>query len=669
MRGIPVSPETPKTTAKLGQFERARGPQFRGVAAGFSESAGNAALINARGFIVADQSAGNIGQAVEQEGHAMTALRIKANEAVDIQKEKGADGDMDAEEIEISRAIAAEPDETKWKDIAAKRMNDLSAKVLRNDLSPDARTAINFNLDRWRKRLTAVTDLHSSERSLKKAGKAIEDRLDIAEVRQDPAAFERNLGDYKRFGGITDEGIELRRLKFAETGKRLQLAAKAERFNVTQNLAIARTRALGEEAALRELKDGTLGADLDASDKERVRGAIQQTERGQFADTQASILDAIATGKIQTEAGIDAAAPKTLRPADREFLKNKLRKDFSESAKLEAAKPEVIRERFGRLLDAADKFDAEALGGVSSEEARNAFVSIGLEALLLPEDLRGNITGPLDKKWRGSLELDTSTKSYITEAVQDLYDNGAFGPISKDVKVTRSDNSEVWEKQADVEGQKKARSLHADAMIALNKWVEQNPNATREEATQAIYGLSGHSMRLDDAARILSGANAATTAPAANASPPPGFPSRDIFGTVAGSLGSGFTGGRITSYGYPGDSTPDSNSKVGIGAWVPDAEAEKIRRGESSPFKLKPGDLAVSPDIEAAFERANIQPGDWVTLTYKDGSTHTGRWMDRTAKEYEGKKLTKRFDLYSPGGKSPRDDTPVVSFARSRPTP
>ncbi len=59
-------------------------------------------------------------------------------------------------------------------------------------------------------------------------------------------------------------------------------------------------------------------------------------------------------------------------------------------------------------------------------------------------------------------------------------------------------------------------------------------------------------------------------------------------------------------------------------------------RGESSEMRLRFGDSAVSRDIEAQFREQGIRPGGPVTLNYADGTTHTGRWMDRT----DGSRIT-----------------------------
>ena len=122
------------------------------------------------------------------------------------------------------------------------------------------------------------------------------------------------------------------------------------------------------------------------------------------------------------------------------------------------------------------------------------------------------------------------------------------------------------------------------------------------------------------------------------------------------------TNGRVTSYGYQEDTTPDANSSAGIGAWVSDEEADRIRAGEDTPNKLRAGDLAVSPDIEEQFRSAGISPGDPVTMRLDDGTEIAGRWMDRTDES-----LTGRFDLYSPEGVNPLDGRDVVGWSAVAP--
>jgi hypothetical protein len=115
------------------------------------------------------------------------------------------------------------------------------------------------------------------------------------------------------------------------------------------------------------------------------------------------------------------------------------------------------------------------------------------------------------------------------------------------------------------------------------------------------------------------------------------------------------SGTRITSYGYPDDETPDTNSANGIGSFTTEADA---KAGRDAATRLRPGDIAVSPDVERALEAAGVKPRQEITVTLADGTTHRGRWMDRTADS-----LTGRIDLYSPDAKDGRSGARVVGWS------
>jgi len=111
--------------------------------------------------------------------------------------------------------------------------------------------------------------------------------------------------------------------------------------------------------------------------------------------------------------------------------------------------------------------------------------------------------------------------------------------------------------------------------------------------------------------------------------------------------------GRITVYGYAGDSTPDWNSSHAIGAFGNNT----LKAGTS---------FAVSPDIEAQFRANGILPKSAVQLVLSDGTNVTGTWDDRTATSYKGQALTGRFDFYSPAGANtlPFNNKQVMGFGK-----
>jgi hypothetical protein len=171
----------------------------------------------------------------------------------------------------------------------------------------------------------------------------------------------------------------------------------------------------------------------------------------------------------------------------------------------------------------------------------------------------------------------------------------------------------------------------------LAQFLKVNPKASSAEIETKLLKLTGSALHADVSKSLI--------------------PARPSAARLAS------PGDRITSYGYSGDPTPDRNSSAGIGAWVGDAEAARIRAGENTPNKLRAGDLAVSRDVESRLLEAGIEPGQSIRLKLSDGSTVAGRWMDRTADAYKGHTLKNRFDLYSPDGVSQLDGRTVVSWS------
>lgn len=109
--------------------------------------------------------------------------------------------------------------------------------------------------------------------------------------------------------------------------------------------------------------------------------------------------------------------------------------------------------------------------------------------------------------------------------------------------------------------------------------------------------------------------------------------------------------GRITSYGYPGDTTPDTNSTNAIGAWD-----NHLEDGIS---------LAVSRDIEQLFRLHGVLPKHNVELSIAGGETLILRWDDRTAEEFHGKLLVGRLDIYGKHKPSKFVDDLVIGFRQA----
>lgn len=114
--------------------------------------------------------------------------------------------------------------------------------------------------------------------------------------------------------------------------------------------------------------------------------------------------------------------------------------------------------------------------------------------------------------------------------------------------------------------------------------------------------------------------------------------------------------GKITSYNYQAEELPDTNSKMGLGAWD---------------NRLTNEGIAVSPDIEQMFKKAGIKPLDRVRFDLQNGKTIEGVWQDRTMQDKQaikefGKPLRGRIDLNVPHlkGRHPLDGTQVTGFSK-----
>lgn len=275
------------------------------------------------------------------------------------------------------------------------------------------------------------------------------------------------------------------------------------------------------------------------------------------------------------------------------------------------------------------------------------------------EDSDGTITGLLNHKFSGKpIEIQPRQEitHYAAETMKRVFDpETGVVPWKKPVPDVDANGSQIFDEYMrpktklveDTAAQQRATDAETSVMLEFNNWRRLNPEKGNDpaEARKKLMELvpDGYKAGAYESARQLLGK------PQANAA------------------------GTVTSYGYANDETPDRNSRAGIGAFVPDAEIAKIKRGEPSDYKLRTGDLAVSPDVEAEFRRAGVKPMDKVLVKMADGSVHRARWMDVTATDDDVKSgrirgvtvpLRGRFDLYSPHEKHSLDGEKVVGWQK-----
>jgi hypothetical protein len=225
----------------------------------------------------------------------------------------------------------------------------------------------------------------------------------------------------------------------------------------------------------------------------------------------------------------------------------------------------------------------------------------------------------------------------------------------------------------------------ATVKMQMQAWAASNPDAKPEQARAQLSNLITGNATASSAKAMLDAAAAAAAAKPAPAVAPSavGAPTPDTWKQIRGRIEQQTAPApatpsepapappksKVTSYGYKADPWADTLSAIGIGSFSGSAAEKAAKLGKDHPMRLKPGDLAVSPDVERQLRRAGVKPADPIEIVFADGTTHRGRWMDRTANDAQARRLKLpplrgRWDIYSPDGSSPLNDKPVTSFRR-----
>jgi hypothetical protein len=567
------------------------------------------------------------------------------------------------------------------------------------DLSPETRQRLGQHYDDFATSARINSAQDAARLTVQRASLALNNEMESAMQSGDRAGFQDALSRTEASIGLLPEKRALLEQNFEKT--------------VRHNESLAEI-AHDPNAWLEANPADKPAPGYDMGSWSNLQSHAKQQLRSVTYDITGKIQDGIVSGKISTPEQIDQLTPE-LRPAARAELKTTLWQQLSAADKAARATPEYQAQTVGKVsalltdyTPTSDSFDSD-------------FVKIDALTRTLPpgavrDELERRVKDVRDGK---QTEIKTHADSAMA-ALDSAYKSGAFGkpPENEDQSVSRILNagflndrakllslglqpaqvdsvinarnpkgdktpaaqlaafralSSIWpnrDKQvpsfivtadpftleaaeAILNGDEKVKyqspeSVRASAIAKveaqmkfgrakteLANWIKINPKATATEIDDQVFKIAGAETR----SKLQSGL----------------FDPRPTMTPAS-------AGDRITSFGYANDSTPDTNSAAGIGAFVSAEEAQRIKNGEDTPNKLKAGDISISRDIEAQFKEAGIQPKQTVTLKLADGSTHTGRWNDRTAVTYDGRSLTGRFDIYSPDGPSKMNGSRVIGW-------
>lgn len=596
-----------------------------------TRSAVGAVQADASAFASADMGGAQMGEAVGRVGDHMERLALAQMEAINITKRSEAQNLMTAAEGELGARLAKEPDETKWAALAAEHMGKTRASIGKLALSPVAKAAVESDFSRWEAHRVSGVKVDSARQSIAKARTAIGDKLNLFEQQQNEADFNANLQGAVASGYLTPEGAEIRRLRYTEVGKQQAKEAEVQKYESGQNAAVGAVESGGQDGALKALDSGALGQ-YSPTQKERLRNVIQSVARDRRMEDAGKLSDYIAAGKITIPEEIDAWSSVHLGPDDRQAMKDSMKSRENAQERARLGDPDVQMGIYGQLLARGQAWNRDAPG------AEDEYVRIHLDATQLLEGLRGEVTGPIERKRsRAAPEPDDALKDYAMDRLKRLYDRGAMGQwkIPGDGKsVPDSVNPIVVDEASRVLGKTKR---------GINAWLKANPNASEEQVDAAMQQMMAGHVDSKMAAQLLD--EMAGEEPP-NLGAPAGVPAAAVP-----------SAGKGTKFGWVGDPNSDTLSAKGIGAFS-GAEGEAAgKAGRPHELRLRRGDLAVSPDVEADLRRAGINPRDMLKVTFKDGSTRTTRWMDRTSDSLRG-----RWDFFTPDGADPTDGQSVISF-------
>ncbi len=606
----------------------------------------------------------------------------------------------DKEASEFSIGLAKRFDTDKWGDDWGKAQAGIQERSKAQGLSAEGQARLDNHLIDWSSKKDIGFRTQAAVTGLGIAKTQSNQTLEFYADQNDLEGYNRTLGENERSGLYNPAEIE-----------------KAQRYGVRlSGISDLKAMAQGDPASMAEFPEeeilkrvpGVTSDDVQKYKREAVGlWKDQSREAGERA------MDDIADGMTDPEKLKTDPKYSKMRPSVREHAESVMAERAQDGYRERMATPEAQQQRYGEV--------SEGLASYNSEGGDSDLVLARVDAAM--RDIKpGFLKDKLEKQYKEIVENKALPESksygeYVLNQVDELHKSGRFGELKTPDKL----NTEQMVKDGFLKDEAKHMRLGFDAeqagkirvaaegspaagqMMFKTLWKDRksgsvaasgieiavadalhNENVTvagfndpDSEAAAKIsngerskkYGIA--KMKMADFLRLNPTASSADVDAAYTKYTGEHVRLQASGGLLAtrptmGEIYNGMVlpdkesaapnGAKGSIYGYPGDTTPDKNSSNGIGSFTTEADAKGSR---NSPTRLRVGDFALSPDMEAKMRASGVNERDTVTVKYSDGSTHTGRWMDRTSD-----KLTGRVDIYAPDGKHHTDGVKVVSWTR-----
>lgn len=599
-------------------------PGARGFRVNLAEisDASRPVTIDGRAFAAGAAAGASIGAAVSSLGQAGLQIARVQSEMVNRRRVLEADGMMVQREADIAKLISGEPDEMKWAGIAEKEAKASEKLWLTEDLSPDAKEAVAMKSMAWRAGLVRQAAMSSVDRSQKNLAGEYEKRRLMAAEAGDVDLANRQTDEAEQAGLLSPDVAERQRMHSKATAE--ARIAEARRDSVVSDAAAAPGIWLERNPA---------PGDMDVEDWQAGQSAARGVLRVQTTDAASEIGDLLSSGDIKSESDVERVAAGRLSPAALSEAKADLRKMQSDAWRSENLSEKGVTKNFGILLNEVEKYDKEK----DPDGSKYASLVWRIKSTM-PEELRGEITQPLSRKWTPGTGPDAPepVRGFVKDTLSNWYKDGKFGATKKKVPLTEEDagwhtgtKEQKW--VDDPPARDAAAARRGEAELEMQKWLKAHPEASIKEAKDQLLRSSSASLLPGDVNSLLR-------------RPAPQPPALDVptrlkeiglkFGGVTVPATGDLGAARTTVFGGPNDPADNGQSafggKTGAGG----------REGVAVPEKILRHFYGNNPD-----DWAKVQ----VEATLPDGTKHVLPIADLGTAEWVWRKNDKPVVDLTPG--------------------
>lgn len=442
--------------------------------------------IDVRGFVDEARGGAAVGESVRAIGGATMRLATEQAQAVADRQLREARRGLRGIESEMAAALAGEPDEEKYPAILNAHLEKAQQYIDSSKMLGDAKLSATEDLADWQVQQRHNVAMMQARRSFQRAGESL--RADIIEA--------QGSKDFARARAILASPEAEKWLPADARARQMQeidLDEEAAIKRATREAVVADAGATPEMWLERNPEPG----DMDPDDWRAGQSMARQVLSTQVSDASDAVADGLATGDIQTEQDIEKVAGGRLRPAAMADAKEMLKKLQSEQWRAKNLGEAGVTKNFGLLLDEVDKYDKAK----DTDGSQYAGLVFRIKTLM-PEELRGEITQPLARKWNPGAgpEPPETLRSFVKDTLRDWYGDGKFGVTKKQVMNETTFRSEWVD---DPPKRDAAAARRAKAEMAMAKWLRENPDATVDQTKDAMIKASGAALLPGDVDRML----------------------------------------------------------------------------------------------------------------------------------------------------------------------